>query len=111
EFAIIFFEPEGPRGSSSGAHGVPGAQSGAPTLSLSKVAARIQRVVCEKRFPKLGSGAPGRLSVSGGLATFPWDAVDAPSLIARADQLALQSKEAGKSVITLGPGSRSCSER
>jgi diguanylate cyclase (GGDEF)-like protein len=103
EFAVIFFEPEGPREPSGG--------KSQPSLSLSKVAARIQRVVCEKRFPKLGHDAPGQLSVSGGMATFPWDAVDAPSLIARADQLALESKRAGKSVITLGPGSRACLER
>lgn len=103
EFAVIFFEPEGPREPSGG--------KSQPSLSLSKVAARIQRVVCEKRFPKLGHDAPGQLSVSGGMATFPWDAVDAPSLIARADQLALESKRAGKSVITLGPGSKACLER
>ncbi len=104
EFAVIFYEPEGPREPSGGA-------KSQPSLSLSKVAARIQRVVCEKRFPKLGHDAPGQLSVSGGMATFPWDAVDAPTLIAKADQLALESKRAGKSVITLGPGSKACLER
>lgn len=103
EFAVIFYEPEGPRGADTG--------DAPSTLSLSKVAARIQRVVCEKRFPKLGNDAPGHLSVSGGLATFPWDAIDAQSLIARADQLALESKHAGKSVITLGPGSKACHDR
>ncbi len=106
EFAVVFFEPEGPREPASG-----GSQTGESRLSLSKVAARIQRVVCEKRFPKLGHDAPGKLSVSGGLATFPWDAADAASLIARADELAFQSKAAGKSVITLGPGSKACLER
>jgi diguanylate cyclase (GGDEF)-like protein len=106
EFAVVFFEPEGPREPTGGS-----GQTGETRLSLSKVAARIQRVVCERRFPKLGRDAPGQLSVSGGLATFPWDAADAPALIAKADQLAFQSKEAGKSVITLGPGSKACLER
>jgi diguanylate cyclase (GGDEF)-like protein len=106
EFAVVFFEPEGPREPTG-----TGGQSGETRLSLSKVAARIQRVVCEKRFPKLGKDAPGQLSVSGGLATFPWDAADAPSLIVKADQLAFQSKAAGKSVITLGSGSKVCLER
>ncbi len=106
EFAVIFFEPEGPREPATG-----GAQAGETRLSLGKVAARIQRVVCEKRFPKLGHDAPGKLSVSGGLATFPWDAADASTLVARADELAFQSKAAGKSVITLGPGSKACLER
>jgi diguanylate cyclase (GGDEF)-like protein len=106
EFAVVFFEPEGPREPTG-----TGGQAGETRLSLTKVAARIQRVVCEKRFPKLGHDAPGQLGVSGGLATFPWDAADAPALIAKADQLAFQSKEAGKSVITLGPGSKACLER
>lgn len=105
EFAVVFFEPDGPREPAADRSG------GGQSLSLSKVAARIQRVVCEKRFPKLGHDAPAQLSVSGGLATFPWDAVDARSLIARADELALESKRAGKSVITLGPGSKSCAQR
>jgi len=107
EFAVIFYEPEGPREPAQGASG----KQAQPTLSLSKVAARIQRVVCEKRFPKLGHDAPGQLSVSGGLATFPWDAVDPATLVAKADQLALESKAGGKSVITLGPGSKACFER
>ena len=55
------------------------------------------------RFPKLGIDAPGRLSISGGLATYPWDGTDPSSLLRHADALALQSKRRGKNVITLGP--------
>jgi GGDEF domain-containing protein len=55
------------------------------------------------RFPKLGLDAPGTLSISGGLATFPWDGTDALSLLRHADQLALQSKREGKNLITFGP--------
>lgn len=102
EFAVVFYEPEGPR-SAAGA-----AQS---TLSLSKVTARFQRQICECRFPKLGHEAPEVLSISGGLATYPWDAIDAPTLLDKADRLALESKRAGKSVILFGPGAQGCKER
>lgn len=102
EFAVVFYEPEGPR-SASGSPQTP--------LSLSKVTARFQRQICECRFPKLGDEAPEALSISGGLATYPWDAIDAPALLDRADQLALESKRAGKSVILFGPGSQGCKER
>ena len=58
------------------------------------------------KFPKLGLDAPGTLSISGGLSTYPWDGTDPESLFHHADQLALQSKKKGKNVITLGPGIR-----
>ena len=45
----------------------------------------------------------GTLTISGGLATFPWEAYDSTTLIELADQLAMQSKRAGKNVITMGP--------
>ncbi len=60
-------------------------------------------------FPKLGLDAPGTLSISGGLATYPWDGADPASLLRHADQLALQSKKKGKNVITMGPGARGIS--
>ena len=56
------------------------------------------------KFPKLGLDAPGTLSISGGLATYPWDGQKPETLLRRADQLALQSKRKGKNVITMGPG-------
>lgn len=93
EFAVIFDDPSGPR-SGEGRH---------PT-SIADIAARFQRQVCSHQFPKLGPEAQGTLTISGGLATFPWDGHDAASLLERADQLALTSKRQGKNVMTLGQG-------
>lgn len=100
EFAVIFFEPRGPR--------VPASR---PPESIYRIAKRFQSQIGGHLFPKLGAGAPGNLTISGGLATYPWDGTTAESLLERADQLALQSKAAGKNVITLGPGAvRACVE-
>ncbi|MCZ7633895.1 GGDEF domain-containing protein [Synechococcales cyanobacterium CNB] len=93
EFAVIFYEPHGPRD--------PGSRHPA---SVFDIAERFQRQVHSCRFPKLAGLAPGTLTISGGLATFPWDGSTAEKLLDRADRLALESKEAGKNVITLGPG-------
>jgi PleD family two-component response regulator len=48
---------------------------------------------------------PGSLTISGGLATFPWDGSTADALLQSADRLLIQSKRQGKNVIELGgPG-------
>jgi len=96
EFAVIFYEPTGPRSPAS-----------RPPESIYKLATRFQKQICEHRFPKLGMEAQGTLTISGGLATYPWDGTDAESLLTRADELALLSKRQGKNVITLGPGAES----
>ncbi|TVQ30619.1 MAG: GGDEF domain-containing protein [Phycisphaeraceae bacterium] len=93
EFAVIFNDPDGPRVPSTRKH-----------LSVSDIARRFQRQICDHRFPKLGAQAPGALTISGGLATYPWDASDSEGLLERADQLALESKRQGKNLITFGPG-------
>ena len=92
EFAVIFDAPDGPREPTS-----------RHPSSVVDVARRFQQQVASKRFPKLGDAAPGRLTVSGGLATFPWDGLDGPSLVRAADQRALESKRQGKNAIELGP--------
>lgn len=93
EFVVIFHEPDGPRIATS-----------KPPDSISQIARRFQRQICEHRFPKLLEQAPGTLTISGGLATFPWDGRTAEELLARADELALQAKRAGKNTIVFGPG-------
>jgi diguanylate cyclase (GGDEF)-like protein len=93
EFAVIFNEPQGPRDAAS-----------KHPSDVSQIAERFQRQILEARFPKLGAMAPGTLTVSGGLATFPWDGATPESLLRRADELALASKRSGKNVITIGPG-------
>jgi len=93
EFAVVFYEPGGPRN--------PGSKH--PT-SVQEIAARFQAQIRQKRFPKLGLDAPGTLTISGGMSTFPWDGRSAEELLRHADLLALESKRQGKNAITLGPG-------
>jgi two-component system cell cycle response regulator len=95
EFAVIFHEPAGPRDPAS-----------KPPASIAQIASRFQRQICEHRFPKLAEEAPGTLTISGGLATFPWDGRTAEELLDRADQLACASKRQGKNAITVGPGAQ-----
>ena len=99
EFAVIFHDPEGPRN--------PGAA--APPQTIAQIADRFQKQICAHRFPKLLDEAPGTLTISGGLATFPWDGATPEELLARADELAMKSKRQGKNFITFGPGAeRAC---
>jgi two-component system cell cycle response regulator len=95
EFAVIFADPEAPRS--------PGSTH---PESVDLIAKRFQDQICRMRFPKLGDQAPGSISISAGLATFPWDGNDARTLLNRADQLALESKRKGKNAITLGRGAQ-----
>ncbi len=92
EFVVIFADPEGPR------------KSGPANLeSVEQIARRFQDQICQMHFPKLGQDAPGNLSVSGGIALYPWDGNDIETLLHHADQRALVSKRSGKNMITLGP--------
>jgi diguanylate cyclase (GGDEF)-like protein len=96
EFAVIFYEPQGPREAGS-----------KPLESIYQIACRFQQQICNHRFPKLGAEALGTLTVSGGLASFPWDGHDAASLLENADRCAMESKRQGKDAITLGLGAES----
>ncbi|MFG0304881.1 MAG: diguanylate cyclase, partial [Phycisphaerales bacterium JB040] len=93
EFAVIFYEPAGPR-----------AKGSAPPLSVYSIAKRFQQQICAHNFPKLGECVDETLTVSAGLATFPWDGSTPDELLDAADKLSLASKEAGKNAITLGVG-------
>lgn len=93
EFVVIFHEPGGPRQPDS-----------KPPSSVFHIAKRFQQQILSHRFPKLGIDAPGNLTISGGLVTFPWDGNSPQELIDKADLLALESKRMGKNVITIGPG-------
>ena len=93
EFAVVFFEPGGPRDIGS-----------SPPTTVFMLAERFQQQICEHQFPKLSREAPGTLTISGGLATFPWDGSTPTELIEHADQLAMRSKQLGKNALTLGPG-------
>lgn len=97
EFAVIFHDPTGPRGGTTGGPTSP--------QSIAEVVRRFQKAICEHRFPKLAELAPGTLTISGGMASFPWDGRTVDQLLDKADALAMQSKQLGKNKVTFGPGS------
>jgi diguanylate cyclase (GGDEF)-like protein len=90
EFAVVFWDPEGPR--------APGSKH--PDCALT-VLDRVKTALRTEPFPLLGDSGQGTLTISGGLATYPWDATTADSLIERADQALLAAKRAGKNRIYL----------
>ncbi len=94
EFVVIFADNRGPHA------------TGAALESVETIANRFRDRVCEMKLPQLGIDGPGTVSISAGVAMYPWDGHDARSLLAHADQLALQSKRGGKNTITFGPGAR-----
>ena len=91
EFAVIFCDPEPPR--------EPG--SNHPT-TIEFLAKRFREQVSRAHFPKLGQDAQGLVSVSGGLATFPWDGTEVDTLLQKADERLFESKRHGKNRITIG---------
>lgn len=93
EFAVVFWDAEPPRRENSRHPG-----------DVRAAAGRFQRAVCEHRFPKLGEQAPGTLTISAGMASYPWDGQSVEQLLEVADQALLESKRCGKNVITFGPG-------
>ena len=49
----------------------------------------------------LGTRSPGPVTISGGLACFPWDGKSAGQLLAAADEALLAAKRTGKNRIQL----------
>ena len=92
EFAVVFWDAEQPRRPHS-----------EHPATIRRAAQRFQRAICRHQFPKLAEAAPGNLTISGGLASFPWDGQTPDQLLKRADEMALRSKRQGKNVITFGP--------
>ncbi len=90
EFAVVFWDPHGPR--------VPGSQHPEGALGVMQ---RFREALAAANIEGLGPAGEGRLTISGGLATYPWDATSAAALISRADQALLAAKRAGKNRIVL----------
>lgn len=90
EFVVVFWDAEEPRVSGS-KH---------PTDVL-MVLRRFRKALESHEFPKLGPEAIGHITISGGLASFPWDANTAEKLIEEADRAMLEAKRAGKNRIYL----------
>ncbi|MGB2988302.1 MAG: diguanylate cyclase [Phycisphaerae bacterium] len=90
EFAVVFWDSEGPR--------VTGSKH--PDCALA-VLERFNEDLRSQRFPCLGPSGEGHLTISGGIATFPWNGSTRQALITRADEALLAAKRAGKNRIFL----------
>ena len=90
EFAVVFWEAEEPR--------VAGSKHPTDVLSVLR---RFRRELETHSFPSLGPEAKGMLTISGGLASFPWDAQRATDLLVQADRALLRAKQDGKNRIYL----------
>jgi diguanylate cyclase (GGDEF)-like protein len=96
EFVVIFApDPAGPRSACS-----------SPPESIEQIASRFQHQIGALQLPQIGMDAPGTVSISAGMVTYPWDGQTPGDLLRRADQLALESKRSGKNVISFGPAAR-----
>lgn len=85
EFAVVFFDPQGPR--------QPGSkQPQSPLSVLDRVTGDLQAY----NFPFVPAGERVTVTISGGLATYPWQAGNKTELIQKADEALLAAKRAGK---------------
>jgi PleD family two-component response regulator len=62
---------------------------------------RFRRIMQTSEFTSLGPDARGVLTISGGLASYPWDGKTVEELLAKADDALLQAKRSGKNRIYL----------
>jgi GGDEF domain-containing protein len=101
EFAVIFWEKEGPRTPRE-----PRPQIGNRTPQETQdILDRFRRLLATQDFPGLGAGGKGCLTISGGLAVYPYDAQDVNKLIEAADQqLMFGAKRSGINSIHLVGG-------
>lgn len=90
EFAVIFHDTEAPR--------VPGSQHPRDFVAL---AARFCRAISKHPFECLGHERPGPVTISGGLASYPWDGSTPEQLMHAADAALLEAKRTGKNRIQL----------
>ncbi|HYE19303.1 MAG TPA: GGDEF domain-containing protein [Tepidisphaeraceae bacterium] len=92
EFAVVFWEKEGPRlPKDAGKPPLPAK----PPQTPRQVFARFKRLMASAEFPGLGANGKGVLTISGGLATFPWDARNMAELIQAADYCLMQKAKRG----------------
>jgi GGDEF domain-containing protein len=99
EFAVVFWEKEGPRAPhpTAGA-GLPGR----PPQTPLQIFERFRGLLNRQEFAGLGAGGKGVLTISGGLAVYPYDAQTPDDLYTAADKaLMFGSKKAGKNAIFL----------
>ena len=89
EFAVVFWDSEAPRQ----------ANSEHPRDAIA--ATERFRKAIENHDWEGACRIQGQVSISGGIATFPWDADSLEALLAKADEAMLRAKRSGKNVINL----------
>ncbi len=90
EFVVVFWDSQDPR--------VEGSQHPEQPMEVMR---RFQDALKEHDFGVLGPKAKGTLTISAGLATYPWDAATAKDLLAAAASALRQAKQHGKDYIHL----------
>jgi two-component system cell cycle response regulator len=93
EFAVVFWDAEEPREA--------GSQHPSDVLAVLR---RLRDELRTREWQTLGPEARGRLTISGGLAGFPWDARTPDELLRKADQELLNAKRLGKDRIHIVGG-------
>ena len=102
EFAVVFWEKEGPRAPLPSGTGTGGGVPGRPPQTPLQVFQRFRGLLNRQEFGGLGASGQGVLTISGGLAVYPYDAQTADELYDAADKaLMFGSKKAGKNTIFL----------
>lgn len=98
EFAVVFWDKEGPR---QPRQPKPNAASPLrPPQEPLQIFERFKGLISSEEFPSLGQTGKGKLTVSAGLAVFPWDATGVDALIEEADRRLMQgAKRNGKNAI------------
>jgi PleD family two-component response regulator len=103
EFAVVFWEKEGPR---QPKEHQPATSVGKPPQTPEQVLERFKRLLANEEFRGLGPSGQGVLTISGGVAVFPYHANTMEELIELADRrLMFGAKQAGKNTIFLVGGS------
>jgi diguanylate cyclase (GGDEF)-like protein len=90
EFAVLFWDAEPPRRPDS-----------RHPQAAYELAGRFVDRLNKHEFSSLGPDARGVLTISGGLATFPWDGASCRELLRHADGALRQAKASGKNAIYL----------
>ena len=88
EFCVVFWDADQPR--------VAGSTHPADALT---VLSRFRKALRSYHCASMGAETTGQLTISGGLASYPWDAATTDELIHKADQALLHAKASGKNQV------------
>jgi PleD family two-component response regulator len=105
EFAVVFWDKEGPRLPREPRDGNGPTPPLRPPHAPAQVFERFRRKIASPEMRVLGDTGQGTLTISGGLAAFPWEARTPEELITLADKrLMFGAKKAGKDSLFLVGG-------